>query len=414
MAPASNQPAGSDADLTARHPKERPPGNPFDPSTSVLALALVIVAIVALSLLAFVFEYFQQPPERPPYPVQFHNVMPTDPSQKEMLELDREVRMAKTPTQQDYWPFYPGNKLFSPKEPPGLRIDRDYPRLDGAAALIPLYAAAANTIYGRGETEDPGNWYATAANAIFGRGKKKEPAYGDDPRQNAVGFSTTTPAAYKTLIDDRADMIFAGPPSSEQTEQAAEQGISFTVTPIAREAFVFLVNEQNPVTGLTTDQVRDIYSGKINDWKEVGGTPGDIIAFQRNFGSGSQNAMLSMVMRGTMMREPHRSIYREDMMGYIRDVAAYRNLGRAIGYSFRYYATVMNSLPGIRLLSIDGVAPTVENIRNGSYPLKREICIITARPLSDNARRLRDWFLSAEGQQFIADVGYVPLATDSH
>jgi phosphate transport system substrate-binding protein len=69
----------------------------------------------------------------------------------------------------------------------------------------------------------------------------------------------------------------------------------------------------------------------------------------------------------------------------------------------------MNTVPEVGLLSVNGVAPTAENIRNGAYPFISEAYIVTARPLSENAQRLRDWFLSDEGQQLIADVGYVPI-----
>ena len=70
--------------------------------------------------------------------------------------------------------------------------------------------------------------------------------------------------------------------------------------------------------------------------------------------------------------------------------------------------------PGIRLLAIGGVAPTVENIGNGSYPFTEDFYIVTARPLSENAKKLRDWFVSDEGQRFIAEVGYVPLRGKSN
>jgi phosphate transport system substrate-binding protein len=203
-----------------------------------------------------------------------------------------------------------GVELVFPKTPPSLQIDRDYPKLDGAVALIPIYAAAANAIY---QT----NTERTDSDA--------PPA-----RINAVRFSETSPAAYKALLDGRADMIFAGAPSEEQVKEAAEKGITYTLTPIAREAFVFLVNDQNPVANLSDEQIRSIYSGKINNWKEVGGAPGRIMAFQRNEGSGSQSAMLR-VMRGTPMRKPLEAEYTEGMGGLIRNVAEYRNMDHAIG-----------------------------------------------------------------------------------
>jgi phosphate transport system substrate-binding protein len=274
-----------------------------------------------------------------------------------------------------------GANLVAPRKPPMLRIDSDYPKLDGATSLIPVYAAAARAIY-RAD---------------------------DGTRKASVAFSESTPEAYQALIEGRADMIFVPAPSEKQRQDAAEKGIAFTVTPIAREAFVFLVNESNPVTSLTADQIRGIYSGGIDDWRKVGGTPGEIMAFQRKEGSEGQTAMQRYVMRDTPMREPLKRAYYNDMGGRFYRAAVYRNLSGAIGYSFRFYVTETNSFPGVRLLAVNGIAPTIENIRDGSYPFTDEACIVTARPLSENAQKLRDWFLGEEGQQLIADVGYVPI-----
>ncbi|MCL1962445.1 MAG: substrate-binding domain-containing protein [Desulfovibrionaceae bacterium] len=316
--------------------------------------------------------------------VQRRNVLHDDPSHPEVEELGQ----GQWRLELDYRPFQAqsGARLISPKTPPSLQIDHDYPVLDGAEALIPIYAAAANAIYKADVIRD-----------------------GENTRGKTVRFSQSSPAAYKALLDGEADMIFAAAPSDEQKQEAAAKGLSYTLTPIGREAFVFLVNEQNPVKSLSVEQLRDIYSGKINDWKDVGGAPEKIMAFQRNEGSGSQTAMLRGVMRGTPMRKPLEAEYVGGMGGLLRGVAGYRNFGNAIGYSFRYYATAMNSVPGIRLLAVNGIEPTVENIRNGSYPFTNDFYIVTVRPPSENAARLRDWFVSDEGQQFIAEAGYVPL-----
>ena len=345
------------------------------------------------------------------------------------------------------------------KNPPSLQIYQDYPKLDGAEALIPIYATAAKAIYQKNEAliealtaveahekvaEARQELFKTLdsyiTSQVFERDEKKarevhealeeaEKVYekvheevgatlypGKDIKntpEKAVKFSKTSPAAYKALIDGEADMIFALAPSEEQIKEAAQKKLTFTITPIAKEAFVFLVNEQNPVKKLSIKHIRDIYSGKINDWQKVGGTPGKILAFQRNEGSGSQTAMLRNVMRGTPMRKPLKIEFKSAMGQIIRAVGSYRNLDHAIGYSFRYYATVMNSIPGIRLLVVDNVAPTVKNIRNGTYPFTEDFCIVTARPLSENAKKLHDWFLSDEGQQFIEEVGYVPIKSGS-
>ncbi|MDR2113272.1 MAG: substrate-binding domain-containing protein [Candidatus Accumulibacter sp.] len=299
---------------------------------------------------------------------------------------EREVKEAGSYSEYGYWPFAEDSELVRPRKTPSLVIERDYPRLDGAIALLPVYGAAARAIYARENGAD-----------------------GDeDARKNAVEC-TNTPGAYERLIAGETEMIFVAAPSAAQRELAERSGVRLTLTPIGREAFVFLVNEQNPVKNLSVDQIRAIYRGEIDDWSALGGPAGKILAFQRNPDSGSQSTMEQLVMRGAPMRKALEAEYHASMGGIIRAVADYRNYANAIGYSFRYYATAMNTVPGVGLLSVNGVAPTVENIRDGAYPFVSELYIVTARPLSENARKLRDWFLGDEGQQLIADVGYVPI-----
>jgi phosphate transport system substrate-binding protein len=97
------------------------------------------------------------------------------------------------------------------------------------------------------------------------------------------------------------------------------------------------------------------------------------------------------------------------MGGIINDVAAYRNHHEAIGFSFRYFTEEMFKNGDIKLLSIDGIAPTIENIQNGSYPFLSDFGIITVRPHSENTQKLVDFFFSPAGQELIEKTGYVPL-----
>ena len=94
----------------------------------------------------------------------------------------------------------------------------------------------------------------------------------------------------------------------------------------------------------------------------------------------------------------------------MHDVATYRNTAGAIGYTFRWYATVMNANPAIKLLTIDGVAPTADNIRNGTYPLTSNFYVVTAGPPTGATAQLVDWLRGPEGQALIEQVGYVGLA----
>lgn len=108
---------------------------------------------------------------------------------------------------------------------------------------------------------------------------------------------------------------------------------------------------------------------------------------------------------------------REDRLGgmgeIINDVAGYRNYQEALGFTFRYFSTEMFRNGEIKLLSIDGVAPTLENIRNGSYPFLADCCIITVKPRSENVKKIVDFMFSPAGQELVDKTGYTPLSRAS-
>jgi phosphate transport system substrate-binding protein len=309
--------------------------------------------------------------------------------------LDDDYNIDKVTDDLDLWDYYP----FSAHEPPYLNpklktvsdptltISSDYPILDGATAFYPVYAAIVQNLYSaQFASSDAALDFATR--------------YADCSR---------TTEAYANLVGDRVDAIFALQPSSGQYEGAKNAGKEYALTPIAKEAFVFFVNAENPVTGLTSQQVRDIYTKKITNWSELGGSNSDIMAFQRPEDSGSQTIMLAEVMGDTPMATPLMEEVAAGMSGVIDQVAGYRNYSGAIGYSFRWYATEMDPNPRIKLLAIDGVAPTPENIRNGSYPFTVDVNIVTAGSTNPHLEALIDWTLSPQGQKLIEDVGYVGI-----
>ena len=102
------------------------------------------------------------------------------------------------------------------------------------------------------------------------------------------------------------------------------------------EAFVFFVNEDNPVSHLSTQQIKDIYHGDITNWQKVGGLNKDILAFQRPERSGSQ-AMMSYFMGDIPLKKPLQYEYISGMSGIISDTAQYNGEKDAIGYTFRYF-----------------------------------------------------------------------------
>jgi len=296
-----------------------------------------------------------------------------------------------------YRPFSKDNKLVKIAAPT-LVIESEHPRLDGATALFPVYAAAVQAVYK--------NIASVNENAIvietggIGTARPSQPIR-----------VSTTPQAYNNLIAGLADVIFCAQPSLEQIERARAQGIEFQLTPLGREAFVLFVNKANPVGNLTGGQVRAIYKKQIVNWSGVGGANKTILPFQRPKNSGSQTAMEMQVMRGEPMAAPLEEEISIFMGGIVRAAAAYRNAPNAIGYSFRFFVTTMTGAKGIKLLKIDGVAPTVETIRDGTYPYAGNFYAITTNKTANNphVQELIAWFLSPQGQKLIEDTGYVSL-----
>jgi phosphate transport system substrate-binding protein len=288
--------------------------------------------------------------------------------------------------------FMRGGKEFDRKArlrgEPTIIFEKDFPKLDGATALYPIYYSAVSAIY------------------------KKPEAIDNHKYKNRFLACSRSGGAYDRLIEGAADIIFVSAPSYDQLEHAKSQGVELALTPIGKEAFVFIVNEQNPISSLTIEQVQKIYTGEITNWREVGGKNKTILAFQRNANSGSQTAMENSVMKDLPLKTAIKEEVSVSMGGLLNVIADadYRNAENAIGYSFRFFVTDMQETKGVRLLAINGVEPTPENIANGSYPLTQEFYIVARKgDITPNAQKLIDWFLSDQGQALIKDVGYIPL-----
>lgn len=259
-----------------------------------------------------------------------------------------------------------------------FQIASDHPRLDGATSLAGIYRSFAQAAY-------KGNY---------------------DPE--SLVRCSRTPYAYKDLVDGKADMIFVFRPSEKQIQAAAEKGLEFRITPIGYDAFVFFVNAKNSVDGLTSEQLRNIYSGKITRWSEVGGSFfWKITPFQRSEGSGSQSRMLQFMGDTPLLPAEDETLF-ASMMDIVH-TARYHNYRGAIGYSFLYFVDQMMLSKGIKLLEIDGVPPTLDSIRDGSYPLVEEICVVAAGSDNPNIEPFIEWMLSPQGQELVEKVGFIPI-----
>ena len=294
-----------------------------------------------------------------------------------------------------YEPFAAGTKAVYLDEESTLKFDTPTLRLDGATALYPVYSAFVQAVYPEGKYD------------IYDYKYNEEEGLGQVT-------CTGTIEAYQRLIDGKTDIIFCAAPSKDQLAKAEAAGVQLHLTPIGREAFVFFVNSENPVEGLTVEEIQGIYTGEITNWRELGGKNQKIRPYQRAENSGSQSALLRL-MEGLPLMEPEKEDRIAGMGGIITQVASYRNHKNAIGFSFRFYSTEMVENEQIRLLALNGVAPTRETIRSGEYPISSNFFAITASPIGEPApeernedlRALIDWILSEQGQEIIEKTGYV-------
>lgn len=279
----------------------------------------------------------------------------------------------------EYLPFDEDSKIVK-TDSKTLKLTENLPKIDGAAALFPVYSAFVNAVYPN-----------------------------TTKLHDGIFEYNNTPDGYRLLAEKETDIFIGVYPSDEQRAYAEENQTTFEYTPIGTEAFVFFVHKDNPITNLTTEQIKDIYSGKITNWKDVGGKNEKIAAFQRNEGSGSQS-MLKRFMGDTPIADAPTEMVNDLMAGIIEQVADYKSKTNSIGFSFRYYVEGIIKNPDIKMISIDGAAPTSENIRNGSYPILTPIYAVTYKENQNgNVDKLLEWILSDEGQYIINETGYVGI-----
>lgn len=223
----------------------------------------------------------------------------------------------------------------------------------------------------------------------------------------------TTGDAYENLILGKKykNLIFVTEPSDDELALAAENNVELQVDKIALDGFVFITHKDNPVDSLTLDQIRDIYSGAITNWSEVGGYDEEIIPYVRSKNSGSQTAMENMVMQGIpMITHPDTRVQiAMEMGGLIDSIATYQNSSKSIGYSFNYYLRNLYKNEDIKVLNIDGISPDNENLINGTYPLSSGYYAVTVKGRDQKAEEIKEYLLSDEGQEMIELAGYCPI-----
>ena len=273
---------------------------------------------------------------------------------------------AKSVEVDEYLPFASETKIIKKN---AEKLTGDLPRIDGAAALVPVFNSFVYSLYPEESVK-----YEN----------------GDFTNDSALQYHNTR-GAYKGIVDGDVDIVFCAKPSDEQKKYGTDNGVELELTPIGREAFVFLVNKNNPVDNLSMKELKDIFTGKITNWKEVGGASRPINVVQRNKGSGSQTSL-------------------EKLIG--EEIASnfFGPLGGSIGFSFRFYVEELTKHGHIKMLSLNDVYPSRENVQNNSYPIVSNFYAVTRKgETNPNVQKVLDFVLGPTGQEIIDEVGYVSL-----
>jgi phosphate transport system substrate-binding protein len=299
----------------------------------------------------------------------------------------------------------------------------EYPTVDGSTSARPIARAVFLDMFGvpwQRVAQEPASIYSAPPEDVI---REIEPLAGDALRQvwARIANHSGTHDAYTRLIKFQGDyaprlILECRLPSVDERIdlRGLRANVELDCTPIARDAFIFIVREDCPVDGLTLDQVRGIFSGRITNWQEVGGADEPIVAITRNRNSGSQETMRHLVMcgRDTLTMSAQTSEFVQSAMDMFGPFGMLdEHSGQGIAYTFYSYWEHMAKRRKTKCLAINGVAPNAETIASGEYPLCTPVwAVIRTTEREDSpARRLREWLLSGDAQRIIEQVGYVPL-----
>ena len=207
---------------------------------------------------------------------------------------------------------------------------------------------------------------------------------------------TGSGSGISAVLEGRCDI---GLSSRALKDDEKAKGLKPTV--LAYDGISIIVNPSNPVKDLTVEQIKDIYTGKISNWKDVGGNDAGIVVVGREAGSGTRDGFESVT--GTK----EQCKYRQELTSTGDVIAAAQGNPNAIGYAST--AAVGKT---VKTLTVGGIEPTEANVKNGSYVVQRPFILVTkeGKALSAEAQKFFNYATSKEAAEIIIKAGAVPAA----
>lgn len=280
----------------------------------------------------------------------------------------------------------------------------NYPKVDGSTSASVLNTMVACKLLGlRYE------WMPPAVVSEW----TLHPNWEDLPEQYKTFFgervkSSKTHGAFINLIDSNADIILTHRTiSPDEKAHADSVGITLIETPIALDAFVFVVNKSNPVKSLTVNQVQKIYTGEITNWSQVGGNNASIKVFTRPRNSGSEEIFRKLVMNGLVPANfPESEI--GGMAQVFGEILSNEN---SICYTFNNYKILQARIPDSEVpkIAINGIFPDEQTVKNGTFPFISKVHVAIRSNLDHNtmAYKLYEWLQSEDAKSTITDCGFL-------
>ena len=211
-----------------------------------------------------------------------------------------------------------------------------------------------------------------------------------------IGFTynpTGSGSGIKAVQEGRCDIGL-----SSRNLKDEEKAAGLTGTVLAYDGIAIIVNPENPVADLSVEMIAKIYKGEITNWSEVGGNDAEIVLIGREAGSGTRDGFESITDTEDSCK------YRQELTSTGDVITTVSQNPAAIGY-----ASVASVKETVKALTVDGVAATEENIKDGSYVVQRPFVLVTKADaeLSEAAQNFFDYITSADANEIIAAAGVV-------
>src|SRR5437773_4626743 len=181
---------------------------------------------------------------------------------------------------------------------------------------------------------------------------------------------------------------------------ASGKGVNMKPTIVAYDGLGVIVNASNPIKGLTRKQVEQIFTGDVTDWSAVGGNPGKISLYTRNTSSGTYSDWKELAMK-----KRDYALGAQKMAGNEQIASEVGKNPNGVGYVGLAYTKA----GGIRVVSIDGILPSVQTVHAKTYPYARPTFYYTNGDPTGLAKQFVDFTIGSGGQRIVAQVGFVPI-----